>query len=121
MEAMSHLLSDYDHEDRPWGSFDRFTLNELSTVKILRLKPGQRLSLQKHEHREEFWHIITGSGTLELDGVSRAVKKGDESLTRVGSTHRAEAGPDGLEILEIAFGEFNESDIIRLEDDFHRA
>ena len=42
-------------DQRPWGSFERFTLNEPSTVKLIYVRPGDRLSLQRHEHRDELW------------------------------------------------------------------
>ena len=38
-------------DERPWGAFERFTLNEPSTVKIITVNAGQTLSLQRHEHR----------------------------------------------------------------------
>lgn len=114
------MLPNRDHDDRPWGSFDRFTLNESSTVKLLRLLPGKRISLQKHAGRAEFWRITAGSGTASVDGVDRAVAAGDEVEIPVGATHRLAAGPDGLDWLEIALGDFDENDNTRLQDDFGR-
>jgi mannose-6-phosphate isomerase-like protein (cupin superfamily) len=119
--SMNHVLTDYDKEERPWGNFERFTLNERSTVKILRLKPNQSLSLQKHEHREEFWHVIGGSGVLQMDEQMREIKKGDEALFKIGTVHRVTAGAEGFEVLEISFGEFNEADIVRIQDNYGRA
>ena len=40
------------HVDKPWGSFDQFSFNEKSTVKVLTCNPGHQLSLQKHQHRQ---------------------------------------------------------------------
>jgi len=114
------MLPNRDHEDRPWGSFDRFTLNEASTVKILRLHPGKRISLQRHAARAEFWRIIAGSGIATVDDVERAVAAGDEVEIPLGSKHRLAAGPDGLDWLEIALGTFDEHDDERIEDDFGR-
>lgn len=114
------LLPNRDHEDRPWGSFDRFTANELSTVKILHVLPGKRLSLQRHAHRSEWWKILTGSGYVEIDGVHREVAVGDEIEIPVGITHRIGADTEVMSWLEIALGTFDENDIERLEDDFGR-
>lgn len=109
------------HEDRPWGSFDRFTSNEPSTVKIVRVSAGKRLSLQRHAKRAEFWRVIEGSGTATVEGAERAVTVGDEVEIPTGATHRLAGGENGIAVLEIAIGEFDENDIERLEDDFGRA
>ncbi|HVW71578.1 MAG TPA: phosphomannose isomerase type II C-terminal cupin domain [Candidatus Paceibacterota bacterium] len=114
-------LSHREHEDRPWGSFDRFTLNEQSTVKIVRVDAGMRLSLQKHKHRSEFWRVIEGMGTAIVDQQERVIVPGDEVVIPVGATHRLIGGPKGVTVLEIAFGEFDENDIERIEDDFDRS
>ncbi|MDB5236915.1 MAG: mannose-6-phosphate isomerase, type [Parcubacteria group bacterium] len=114
------LLSNRYHEDRPWGSFDRFTSNEASTVKFIRMTAGKRLSLQKHAKRSEFWKVIAGSGIASVDGADREIAVGDEVEIPVGTTHRLAGGPDGITVLEIALGTFDEDDIVRLEDDFGR-
>ncbi|MEO6536916.1 MAG: phosphomannose isomerase type II C-terminal cupin domain [Candidatus Paceibacterota bacterium] len=110
----------YKREERPWGSFEQFSDNEVSTVKLIHVDAGQRLSLQKHSKRSEFWRVVSGSGTFEIDGVARDVSVGDEANIPVGSLHRLAGGADGITILEIARGEFDEHDIERVEDDFGR-
>jgi mannose-1-phosphate guanylyltransferase len=117
---MSMLPHRY-HEDRPWGSFDQFTKNEPSTVKIVRVAAGKRLSLQRHTKRAEFWRVIEGSGTARSGDDEREVTVGDEIEIPVGALHRLSGGPTGIAVLEIALGEFDEEDIERVEDDFGRA
>jgi mannose-6-phosphate isomerase-like protein (cupin superfamily) len=114
------LLTNRDHEDRPWGSFDRFTLNEQSTVKILTLKPNQRFSLQEHEKRSEFWRIISGSGTVTIGAQELPAEIGSEFEIQPGTPHRLAAGETGLSCLEIALGTFDEHDETRLADDYGR-
>lgn len=116
-----NLLSNHFSEDRPWGSFENFTLNEASTVKILRVSAGKRFSLQKHEHRSEYWKVIEGDGIAQVDDEAREVKIGDEIQIHQGSLHRLTGGPNGIAVLEISLGEFDENDIVRTEDDFGRA
>ncbi len=116
-----HDLSDYEKDIRPWGMFERFTLNEQSTVKIITVKAGEAFSLQTHKHREEFWRVLEGSGVITVGEVRHEVTVGDEFLIPTGTKHRAEGGPEGLKFLEIAFGEFDEGDIERLEDKYGRA
>jgi mannose-6-phosphate isomerase-like protein (cupin superfamily) len=115
------ILEHRDHEERPWGGFERFTLNELSTVKIIRVNPGAELSLQRHEHRAEFWRVLAGSGAARSGEETREIKTGDEVEVPVGALHRLSAGPEGLVVLEIAEGKFDEADIERLEDGYGRA
>jgi mannose-1-phosphate guanylyltransferase/mannose-1-phosphate guanylyltransferase/mannose-6-phosphate isomerase len=117
---MKDVLSEYQKEQRPWGYFERFTKNEKSTVKILSLNPDQEFSLQEHEHRTEFWKIISGDGTVTVGDKSLEANAGDEFLVEPKQLHRAKAGSEGLKILEIAFGEFDEEDIERVEDDYGR-
>lgn len=113
-------LTNYEKEERPWGSFERFTLNEKSTVKIITVKAGEAFSLQSHKHRGEFWRILSGSGVITLDQESCPVHSGESFFSPVGHEHRMEGGPEGLSFLEIAFGDFDEQDIKRLEDLYGR-
>lgn len=107
-------------EERPWGNFRQFTKDEKSTVKIITVNAGESLSLQSHEKRSEFWRVITGSGTFEIDNQKYEVVEGDEYNISIGSKHRIEAGPSGISVLEIAIGDFDENDIIRYEDKYGR-
>lgn len=107
--------------ERPWGRFRQFTHNEKTTVKIITVKKGEVLSLQSHKRRSEFWRVIRGSGTVEINSVAHNASLGDEFTIALGDIHRMAAGSDGLEILEIAFGDFDENDIIRYEDRYGRA
>jgi mannose-6-phosphate isomerase-like protein (cupin superfamily) len=114
------LLNNRDHEERPWGTFTRFTENELSTVKILHINANMRLSLQKHANRSEFWRVIEGTGVAEIGGIPHDLVAGNEIEIPVGTLHRLAAGPHGIRVLEIALGEFDEKDIERVSDDFGR-
>jgi|SRR5665213_3268220 len=114
------LLTQREHEERPWGSFDRFTRGEASTVKIITVAAGKRLSLQYHQKRSEFWRVLAGSGTATIGSEEKPAAIGDEFEIAAGAQHRLAAGPEGLTVLEIAFGDFDEGDIVRVEDDFGR-
>jgi mannose-6-phosphate isomerase-like protein (cupin superfamily) len=106
--------------ERPWGNFRQFTHNNPTTVKILTVNPNEALSLQSHEKRSEFWHIISGSGIVEISDLKKDVMIGDEYEINIGEKHRLSAGPDGVQVLEIAFGDFDENDIIHYEDKYGR-
>ena len=116
MEGLSH----YEKDVRPWGMYERFTLNEPTTVKIISVRAGEAFSLQTHAHRAEFWRILQGSGTITVDHIEHDGAPGDTFYITEGTTHRAEGGPEGLQFLEIAFGTFDEGDITRLDDRYGR-
>lgn len=106
--------------DRPWGNFRQFTMNELSTVKLINIEPNAILSLQSHNKRREFWRVISGSGYIVIDDQKIDVREGDEHLVPLGTRHRMAAGASGMQMLEISFGEFDEEDIVRYEDKYGR-
>lgn len=106
--------------ERPWGNFRQFTKNDNSTIKIITVNSNETLSLQSHAHRSEFWHVISGSGKVEIAGVVQDTIAGGEYEIEVGEKHRLSAGPNGLQVLEIATGEFDESDIVHYEDKYGR-
>jgi mannose-1-phosphate guanylyltransferase len=108
-------------EKRPWGRFETFSLNEQCTVKLVYLDGDKRLSLQYHNNRSEFWKVITGPVKVQLEKDVKVLQPG-ESLTIPKKTiHRLIGAGTNAIILEISRGEFDESDIVRLEDDYQRA
>ena len=92
-------------------------------VKLIRVMPKQKLSLQKHNYRSEKWFVIQGKAkvtredeqfTLELGDSINIEKKQKHSLENLGSSP--------LEIIEIQTGDYlGEDDIVRLEDIYGRA
>lgn len=114
-------LTNYQKDIRPWGNFERFTLNEKSTVKIITVNAGESISLQTHEHRDEFWHVIKGSGIIHIGTTAHEAREGENVFCPRHTEHRVEGGPNGTVFLEIAFGDFDENDIERLEDRYGRA
>jgi len=108
-------------EERPWGYFEQFTHNEPSTVKIIFVREGEALSLQTHEHRDEFWRVLDGTGTITAGSTVEQASAGNEYSIPRNTPHRIEGGIGGIRILEIAKGDFDEHDIVRLEDRYGRA
>lgn len=107
-------------EKRPWGNFEQFTLNEKTTVKILNIKPKQEFSLQYHLKRKEFWKFLDNPAKINLGDKIIKVKKGDEIFIPPKTLHRIKAYSKPVRVLEISFGQFNEKDIVRVEDDYGR-
>lgn len=107
-------------ENRPWGHFERFTLNEPCTVKLVYLDGDKRLSLQYHNKRSEFWKVIKGPVKVQIEKNIQTLQTGQMITIPKKTIHRLiGAGTDAI-ILEISTGEFDESDIVRLEDDYKR-
>ncbi len=106
---------------RPWGWYEVLAVGEGYQVKLLHLEPNQRFSLQRHQQRSEQWLVLAGQGVVQLGEDSLAVQLGQLLAVPVACVHRASAGPQGLEILEVQRGSvLREDDIERLEDDYGR-
>ncbi len=107
-------------EKRPWGEFEQFCQNVPCSVKIIHVKPNEELSLQYHEFRNEFWEIIEGEGVVVIGEDQRFVYKGDEFIIPIRTKHQIKTTYSPLVVLEIAFGHFDEKDIVRLKDKYKR-
>jgi mannose-6-phosphate isomerase-like protein (cupin superfamily) len=105
---------------RPWGSFRQFTENESTTIKLINITAGQRLSLQYHNNRNEFWVILSGNPIITVGEETVQAKAGDEFFIPEKANHRIEGSGNDAQILEIAFGDFDENDIVRLDDNYGR-
>ena len=105
---------------RPWGSFERLTHNELSTVKLIYVSKGEETSLQYHHKREEFWKIISGHPCLVIGDDIINSKVGEEYTVLSEKKHRISAPNDDIILLEISTGDFDEDDIVRVEDKYNR-
>lgn len=108
-------------EQRPWGQFERFTKQEPVTVKILTVNPGEALSLQYHKFRDEFWKILQGEPILVVGDKTIIAKPDEEFFIPRETNHRITAQSQTVKVLEIAFGQYGENDIVRLEDKYSRA
>jgi len=107
-------------EKRPWGQFEQFTHNEKTTVKIITVNQKQRLSLQYHKKRKEFWRFLDNPARVTIGKKTIKVKAGSEVVIKRGTLHTVEALNKPVKFLEIAFGNFDENDIIRVEDRYGR-
>ncbi len=112
---------------RPWGKFVQFCKNKNTTVKIIQVEPGQQLSVQKHQYRDEMC-IALDQGLVALVGDDTIFMKdivvAEEPIwIPRGTTHSIKNANVGLTVrfLEISFGDFDEEDIERIRDDYGRA
>ena len=119
LHVKNNIIKKYA-EQRPWGKFEQFTHDRVSTVKILEVNPNQAISLQYHRGRSEFWKVICGTGRITIGEAVHDAKEGDEFFIPVGKKHRIQADSCLIKVLEISFGKFDENDIVRLEDKYSR-
>ena len=117
---MDNKVIEIYKEERPWGNFERFTQNQATTVKIITVMGGEKLSLQFHKRRNEFWRILSGEGIATVGEEDVEVNQGDECHIPVGVKHSIEGKNKGVIFLEISFGDFDEEDEVRLADKYGR-
>jgi mannose-6-phosphate isomerase-like protein (cupin superfamily) len=107
--------------ERPWGQFQQFVSNEQVTVKIITVEPGHRLSLQTHDHRGEMWQVLDVPIEVTVGERTWSAEPGETVWVPTRTVHRmANKGDRAGRLLEVAFGDFDEADIVRLEDDYAR-
>lgn len=93
--------------------------SEDHSVERITVRPGSRLSYQRHEHRMENWFVVSGHGTVMLNGSELAVAAGSAVDVAAGTPHRtANGGTEPLVFIEVQTGRcFGQDDIERLDDD----
>ncbi|MDP1880387.1 MAG: mannose-1-phosphate guanylyltransferase/mannose-6-phosphate isomerase [Parachlamydiaceae bacterium] len=122
-DLTTQLHKTHLEEQRPWGSFTVLDSLERSKVKRIVVKPGKRLSLQKHRYRNEHWVIVEGTALMTLGKEMLTLTPNQSVYIEQGEIHRVEnIGSNDLVIIEVQYGSYTgEDDIIRIEDDFFRA
>ena len=106
---------------RPWGSFKQYAFNEETTVSLMTVLPGQRLSLQAHSGRAELWIVLDAGAEVQVGDASRICAAGEEIWIPAHERHRlGNPGALPVRVLEVAFGNWQQADITRFADDFQR-
>ena len=108
--------------DKPWGSELIWAWTTRYVGKILTIETGKRLSLQYHEHKDEWIHVLDGRLRLALEsdeGIveTRELGPGEGAHVVTGRTHRYEA-IETCRVIEVSTSELD--DVVRVEDDYGR-
>ncbi|MGH6934639.1 MAG: mannose-1-phosphate guanylyltransferase/mannose-6-phosphate isomerase, partial [Methylocella sp.] len=116
-EALEHRRS-----FRPWGYYQSVDSGARYQVKRIVVKPGERLSLQKHFHRAEHWVVVKGTAEVTRDNEIHLVHENESIYLPIGCVHRlANPGLIDLELIEVQTGSYlGEDDIVRLQDVYNR-
>lgn len=114
---------DLETEKRPWGRWTVLYEAPGFKVKLIEVQPGHRLSLQYHHHRSEFWICVAGQATARIGDKIQTLELLGSARIPVGTMHRlGNESRNPAFIVEIQEGShLVEEDIVRLEDDYHRA
>jgi len=107
---------------RPWGSYASVANESRWQVKLIKVKPGASLSLQKHQHRSEHWIIVSGTAKIEIDQKTFTLSENQSTYIPLGSIHRlSNPGRIELSLIEVQSGSYlGEDDIERFEDNYGR-
>ncbi|WP_151944691.1 mannose-1-phosphate guanylyltransferase/mannose-6-phosphate isomerase [Aliarcobacter butzleri] len=107
---------------RPWGTYTVLEDTPGYKIKRIEVKPGKRLSLQKHFHRNEHWIVVSGTATVTVEDETRLVRPNESTYITMGEVHRlSNEGKIPVVLIEAQVGEYTgEDDIVRISDDFKR-
>jgi mannose-1-phosphate guanylyltransferase/mannose-6-phosphate isomerase len=107
---------------RPWGYYQGIDAGARYQVKRIVVKPGGKLSLQKHFHRAEHWVVVKGTAEVTVDGKISTVHENESVYIPIGGVHRlANPGKIPLELVEVQVGSYlGEDDIVRMDDVYGR-
>ncbi len=121
-EKNSELPNIHVTAHRPWGTYTILDESDGYKVKRIVVKPGKRLSLQKHYHRSEHWIVVSGTALVTRGTEEYIVKANESTYIPMGEIHRLKnVGKIALIMIEAQVGEYvGEDDIVRLSDDFQR-
>lgn len=110
------------HEKRPWGEYRVLADTDTFKLKRIDVLPGQRLSYQRHEKRQEHWMVVEGAARVTLDGRDIDLVPGQAIDIPRGAWHRiACTSTVPLVFIEVQTGSyFGEDDIERRSDDYGR-
>lgn len=107
---------------RPWGTYTVLEDSPGYKIKRIEVKPGKRLSLQKHYHRNEHWIVVSGQATVTINQDTFKLNENESTYIKAGDLHRLLNDTNkSLVIIEAQVGHYTgEDDIVRLDDDFKR-
>jgi mannose-1-phosphate guanylyltransferase/mannose-6-phosphate isomerase len=107
---------------RPWGYYRSVDMGDRFQVKRLMVKPGAKLSLQKHFHRAEHWVVVQGTALVQRDDECLLLRENESIYIPIGAAHRLEnPGKLPLHLIEVQSGAYlGEDDIVRLADSYGR-
>ncbi len=107
---------------RPWGDYEGIDVGDRYQVKRIVVRPGAKLSLQKHHHRAEHWVVVKGTAIVTCGDTETMLTENQSTYIPLGEIHRLEnPGSIPLELIEVQSGSYlGEDDIVRFDDIYGR-
>lgn len=107
---------------RPWGYYTVLGEGKGFLTKMIQVNPGQKLSVQSHNHRSEHWVVLEGTAKVLLEGKEHILSPGHSVDIAVKEVHSLQNPYDEvLKIVEVQKGDLLiEEDIVRYEDMYGR-
>lgn len=123
LRARDHVRADEPARVyRPWGTYQTMDRGDRFQTKRIIVKPGGKLSLQKHHHRSEHWVVVAGTAEVTVGDETRLLQENESTYIPAGTRHRlANPGKVPLHLIEVQCGSYlGEDDIVRLDDEYGR-
>ena len=122
LNTQHSTLSTHQVVHRPWGTYETLIDDNGYKIKRIVVRPGKRLSLQKHFHRNEHWIVVSGTAEVQVGQKVYLVRPNESTYIKMGEVHRlSNPGKIPVVLIEAQVGEYtDEDDIVRIEDDFKR-
>jgi mannose-1-phosphate guanylyltransferase len=107
---------------RPWGTYTVLEDTDKFKVKSINVRPGAKLSLQKHAKRSEHWVVVQGRAQVTVGKNVSILERNQSTYIPVQEIHRLEnIGKEELILIEAQVGDYlGEDDIERIQDDYKR-
>ena len=107
---------------RPRGFYTVLGEGKGFLTKMIHVNPGQKLSVQSHNHRSEHWVVLEGKAKVVLEGKELILSPGHSVDIAVKAIHSLQNPfEEDLKIVEVQKGDLLiEEDIIRYEDMYGR-
>ncbi len=108
---------------RPWGSYQTVDRGERFQTKRIIVKPGGKLSLQRHQHRSEHWVVVDGIAEVTIGNETKLLRENESVYVPAGTLHRlVNPGEQLLHLIEVQCGSYlGEDDIVRVDDEYGRS
>ena len=110
-KAQSSYIKPYvdtiDHQvmfaEKSWGSYLVLDVEEGSMTVKVTLNPGHRMNYHSHDHRDEVWTVISGTGRTIVDGMEQRIQAGDVITMAAGCRHTVIAETK-IQMIEVQLG-----------------
>ena len=101
-----------------WGMLKLLSQNSGYKLKEITVNPEKHIGLQKHEHRSEFWIVVEGEATVNVNNERKRIKTGESVFIPQGAVYSVFNTTNApLRFVEMQCGNnLDEKDVIKLDE-----